>query len=83
VLEGISPAGFERYFAELAPLIPADGPPDMEAMASLWERYGLATDMASVPHLVETHGLAFGGPPGDASARPPTRRPGRRRIVGA
>ena len=28
---GLSPAGFERYFEELAPLLTSGGPPDVAA----------------------------------------------------
>ena len=62
-LEIISPSGFERYFEELAPLIPADGPPDVAAMGALWERYGLEMDMDSVGPLCERHGVGLGPPP--------------------
>src|SRR5918998_5009525 len=35
VLELISPAGFENYFRELAPLLAPGGPPDVKAIAAL------------------------------------------------
>ena len=56
-LEIISPAGFERYFAELAPLIPDNAPPDIEGIFALAERYGLEFDMSAVPGLLEQYGL--------------------------
>jgi quercetin dioxygenase-like cupin family protein len=59
-LEVISPAGFERYFEELAALIPVDGPPDMGAIAALAARYGLEFDMSSVPELMQRHGVRLG-----------------------
>jgi quercetin dioxygenase-like cupin family protein len=61
-LEIISPAGFERYFAELAPLFPPahDGPPDVQALGAVMARYGLEMDMGSIPLLVERHGLVSG-----------------------
>ena len=64
-LEIISPAGFERYFAELAPLFPPanQGPLDDEAVDAVREKYGLEMDMSSIPVLVERHGLAVGAPP--------------------
>ena len=40
MLEVISPAGFEGFFAEVADLA-ASGPPTMEAMAAIATRYGL------------------------------------------
>jgi quercetin dioxygenase-like cupin family protein len=58
-LEIISPAGFERYFAELAPLFPPanEGPLDEQAVDAVREKYGLTMDMGSVPVLAERYGL--------------------------
>jgi quercetin dioxygenase-like cupin family protein len=67
-LEIISPAGFERYFEEAAPLFATGGPPDMEALGALAERYGMEMDFESVPRLAAEHGLSLGPPPGE---RPP------------
>jgi quercetin dioxygenase-like cupin family protein len=63
-LEIISPAGFERYFAELAPLLPPanEGPLDEEAVGAVRAKYGLEMDMGSIPVLVERHGLAVNVP---------------------
>jgi mannose-6-phosphate isomerase-like protein (cupin superfamily) len=57
VLEIISPAGFEQYFADLAPHLGAEGPPDLAALAAVRERYGLTVDLESIDRLVEEHGL--------------------------
>jgi mannose-6-phosphate isomerase-like protein (cupin superfamily) len=57
LLEIISPAGFEQYFEELAPLLGGKGPPDPEALAALRARYGLQMDMNSIEPLVREHGL--------------------------
>jgi quercetin dioxygenase-like cupin family protein len=64
-LEIISPAGFERYFAELAPLIPPanQGPLDEEAVGAVRAKYALEMDMGSIPVLAERHGLAVDVPP--------------------
>src|SRR5215210_7562249 len=64
-LEIISPAGFERYFAELAPLLPPanEGPLDEEAVGAVRAKYGLEMDMGSIPVLVERYGLAVDAPP--------------------
>jgi quercetin dioxygenase-like cupin family protein len=64
-LEIISPAGFERYFAELAPLFPPanQGPLDEEAVGAVREKYGLEMDMSSIPVLAERHGLLVDAPP--------------------
>src|SRR5919205_1404566 len=42
-LEIISPAGFERYFLEIAPLLPParPGPPDEQRLFAVQEKYGL------------------------------------------
>jgi mannose-6-phosphate isomerase-like protein (cupin superfamily) len=58
LLEIISPAGFERYFADIAPLLPPNRPePDFPALAAVQERYGLEMDVDSVGPLMERHGL--------------------------
>ena len=64
-LEIISPAGFERYFAELAPLFsPANqGPFDEEAVGAVRDKYGLEMDISSIPMLAERHGLVVEAPP--------------------
>lgn len=59
-LEVISPGGFEAYFPELAAIIPADGPPDMDALSALGARYGIEFDLASIPVLLERHRLRLG-----------------------
>jgi hypothetical protein len=58
LLELISPAGFEDYFRELAPLLAGDGPPDPEAIGALQARYRLRMDMDSAGRLAAEHGLA-------------------------
>ena len=64
-LEIISPAGFERYFAELAPLFPPanQGLLDEQAVSAVRDKYGLDMDMSSIPVLAERHGLAVEAPP--------------------
>jgi quercetin dioxygenase-like cupin family protein len=66
-LEIISPAGFERYFAELAPLFPPanQGPIDEEAVGAVREKYALEMDMGSIPVLAERYGLAIDVPPSE------------------
>jgi mannose-6-phosphate isomerase-like protein (cupin superfamily) len=60
ILEIISPAGFERFFAELAP-ITAGGDPDPEAMGELCARYALDMQPETVPELCSRFGLWFPG----------------------
>ena len=60
ILEIISPAGFEQFFAELAP-IAAGGAPDPELMGELCARYALDMQPDSVPELCARFGLWFPG----------------------
>ena len=62
ILEVISPAGFERFFAELVDL-GGVGAVEPAAMGGLLERYELEMDLESVPGLVERFGLRFPGEP--------------------
>ena len=58
LLEIISPAGFERYFAEIAPLLPPNREaPDFEALAAAQARHGLEMDFDSIERLTREHGL--------------------------
>ena len=58
LLEIISPRGFERYFAELAPLLPPQREaPDFEGLAALQARYGLSMDMDTAATISEREGL--------------------------
>jgi quercetin dioxygenase-like cupin family protein len=59
LLELISPAGFENYFRELAPLLAAPEP-DEAAIGEVLVRYELDLDMGSIPALAERYGLALG-----------------------
>ena len=56
MIEVITPAGFERFFAELADMVQA-GPPDPDDLAALSERYGLFMDPTWVPELMEKYHL--------------------------
>ena len=60
ILELISPAGFERFFAELGPLAAAGGP-DPEAFGELCGRYALEMQPESVPELCSRFGVWFPG----------------------
>jgi quercetin dioxygenase-like cupin family protein len=58
LLEIISPGGFERYFAELAPLLPPQAAaPDFEAIAALQARYGLQMDIDTAAPIAQREGL--------------------------
>ena len=62
LLEIISPAGFERFFAELVEL-GGVAQSEPETFAELCARYALEMDPDSVPGLVERFGLRFPGEP--------------------
>jgi quercetin dioxygenase-like cupin family protein len=57
LLEIISPAGFEQYFRELAPLLAGAGPPDVAAIGALQARYALTMDFSTIDSLSAAHGL--------------------------
>jgi mannose-6-phosphate isomerase-like protein (cupin superfamily) len=62
ILEIISPAGFERFFAELSDLGGVAEPPP-EQLRALCERYALEMDPSSVPGLIERFGVRFPAEP--------------------
>ena len=59
LLELISPAGFENYFREMAPLLAAE-PRDPAAIGQVRARYRLDADLSSPSRLAEEHGLRLG-----------------------
>jgi mannose-6-phosphate isomerase-like protein (cupin superfamily) len=61
ILEIISPAGFEQYFAELVAL-GGSRVAAPEALRSLGQRYGLEVNPQSIPELLERFGLCIGTP---------------------
>lgn len=57
-LEVVAPGtGFERYFEDVAPLIPDGQAPDIPGILAVAARYGLDFDMSEVPALLAEHGL--------------------------
>ncbi len=62
LLEIISPAGFENYFRELAPLLAAKKR-DEAAIGQVVAKYDLEIDFATIPLLAERHGLRLGNAP--------------------
>jgi mannose-6-phosphate isomerase-like protein (cupin superfamily) len=62
IIEIISPAGFEKFFRELADVFAGGQEPDLARFAALCTSYGLDMDPDSVPGLCErfavTHPLA-------------------------
>jgi quercetin dioxygenase-like cupin family protein len=61
ILEIISPAGFEQYFAELVALGGSRVAPP-ESLRALGQRYGLEVNPGSIPDLLERFGLRIGEP---------------------
>jgi oxalate decarboxylase/phosphoglucose isomerase-like protein (cupin superfamily) len=59
LLELISPAGFENYFRELAPLLAASER-DEAAIGEVVARYQLEINFDTIPLLAERHGLRLG-----------------------
>ena len=59
LLEIISPAGFENYFRELAPLLAAE-PRNESAIGKIVARYKLDIDFGTIPLLAKRHGLRLG-----------------------
>lgn len=60
LLEIISPAGFEQFFREVAPLLAGPGEPDTEAMDDLDAQYGLGEQLGQmdwIPDLIQRYGL--------------------------
>jgi quercetin dioxygenase-like cupin family protein len=62
LLEIISPAGFEQYFAELVEL-GGSTRAEPRNLAALAARYGLEVDPKSIPELVRRFELTFPGDP--------------------
>ena len=61
ILEIISPAGFERYFAELVAL-GGSRVASPDALRALGQRYSLEVDPQSIPGLLERFRLRIGEP---------------------
>ncbi len=62
MIEIISPAGLERYFAELAEAVAAAGGPSPAVVGPIADRYGLSFDFSEIPDIAARHGLVV--PPG-------------------
>lgn len=59
LLEIISPAGFENYFREMAPLL-TDVEGNHERIMQVAHRYDLDIDFSTIPILAERHHLRLG-----------------------
>jgi quercetin dioxygenase-like cupin family protein len=59
LLEIISPAAFENYFREMAPILP-DVKGNHERIMQVAQRYDLDIDFSTIPILAERHHLRLG-----------------------
>ncbi len=58
LIEFVSPAGMENYFAELAEILGKQGPPDVDKIMQLYARYGHTPDgMEWIPELSAKYGV--------------------------
>ena len=57
ILEIISPAGFERYFREVAEVLAPSGPPDLTRLGEIAARYGLTLHMERLGEVMQTHNV--------------------------
>ncbi|MDP9246265.1 MAG: cupin domain-containing protein, partial [Chloroflexota bacterium] len=57
ILEIITPAGFENYFADISEVFAKPAPLDVAALGSIAARYGLAMERDTIPELIAKHGL--------------------------
>ena len=51
----IAPGGLERYYGEVAALVPTRGKPDMDGVIATSARYGIELDMLSLYDIIERH----------------------------
>jgi quercetin dioxygenase-like cupin family protein len=59
-LEFFAPAGFERWFSDLAELI-TQAAPNIDAIITSARRHGTELYLDSLPHLLSAHGLRLPG----------------------
>jgi quercetin dioxygenase-like cupin family protein len=60
-LEIISPAGFENYFVELAEILAQPGPPDLDRIVVLAQKYGIEFDFSSLMELSQKYKVSLEG----------------------
>lgn len=56
-IEIITPGNFEYYFAELAPFLLPDQPPQMDKLREIAAKYGLIVDPYATDEIVKKYGL--------------------------
>ena len=65
VVEILSPAGFERYFAEIEPILAQEGPDANARFYELAEEYGVVIEDDWVDDLEARYGVKLNPPPED------------------
>ena len=56
-IEIITPGNFEYYFAELAPFLLPDQPPQMDKVRETGAKYGLIVDPGAADEIIKMYGL--------------------------
>jgi quercetin dioxygenase-like cupin family protein len=59
IIEIFSPAGFERYFEELAEVLSAGGPPDVPRLEELANRYGLTFHWVRMSEIMDKYNVGL------------------------
>ncbi len=57
IVEIFSPAGFERYFVELAEILSTGGPPDIPRLEEPAGRYGLTFHWERLEEIMQQHNV--------------------------
>ena len=60
ILEIIAPAGFERYFEELAGILSSGGPPEVAGLEEIAARYGRTFHWERMGEIMERFGVGLG-----------------------
>jgi quercetin dioxygenase-like cupin family protein len=61
LLEIISPAGFERYFDDLAEVLGAGGPPDVDRIIAVAQKYNMEMDFSTIMEIAQKYNVSLGG----------------------
>jgi len=56
-IEVITPGNFEYYFAEMAPFLLPDQPPQIDKMKETAAKYGLVVDPYAADEIIKRYGL--------------------------
>ena len=59
IQEIITPAGFERYFLEVAEVLGPGGPPDVKRIMEIAARYGLTLHMERLEEVMQAHNVSL------------------------